>query len=170
MISRRQELGQLDYDSKARYQGGSLLLAVAYLTNGLVGLTSTLEAKYDLHRCYYIVIETILGGQNLKPSIQELEDNQSFFLFIFHLHKIVMIALCFMIVQGTHLKLGAQLGAILTLWDMIFFTNPFYQATEMDTTTMTKLWLKQIAFIGVSLLLATHGKTTTVGSHIRSGG
>ena len=100
----------------------------------------------------------IIQGKNFDPE-QETQ-NENFVLlisFIYHAQKILMLVLSFLIVQSNQLDWATLIGVGLTAWDMIFFTN-FTNANKADTISMVKLFLKQIAVIGICLLVATHGK------------
>lgn len=87
------------YESqKNSYQAGSLILAIAFLINGLIGLTQSRTAKLDFHRCHYIVSETLFFGDDFSPSRETLDQNFVLFGFIYHLQKVGMVVLSFMIV------------------------------------------------------------------------
>jgi hypothetical protein len=73
------------------------LLASAFLINGLVGLMQSRAAKVEFHRSHYIVTERLFGGMELNPTNQMLEESFVYFNFVYHLAKMLMIALSFVI-------------------------------------------------------------------------
>ena len=92
------EGAELDNFQKQCYQVGSLLLAISFLINGLAGLTQSKTAKQDFHRSHYIMLETIFMGRDFDPTRKTLDENFLAFSFMYHLQKILMLILSFLIV------------------------------------------------------------------------
>ena len=85
-------------EKKWTYNAGRLLLALSFLINGLTGLMQSRAAKVEFHRSHYIVTERLFGGVDLNPTNQRLEESFVYFNFVYHLVKILMIALSFAII------------------------------------------------------------------------
>ena len=103
---------------------GRVLLAAAFLINGLYGLMESKKAKHDFHRCYHVVIERFFGGSDLEPTEESLAQTYVFFNCVFNVQKMLMVALSFILVQGHKRNAACTMGICLVLCDMIFFTNP----------------------------------------------
>ena len=109
---------------KRSFTYGRLLLAAAFLLNGLSGLMLSKASKLEFLRCYYIVMERFFGGVDLDPTQQKLEENYVLFNFIFQIIKMLMVALSYLVLMGHKMEVVSLLGAGLVLWDIAFYTNP----------------------------------------------
>eukprot|EP00354_Favella_ehrenbergii_P005464 CAMPEP_0170457560 /NCGR_PEP_ID=MMETSP0123-20130129/4813_1 /TAXON_ID=182087 /ORGANISM="Favella ehrenbergii, Strain Fehren 1" /LENGTH=176 /DNA_ID=CAMNT_0010721397 /DNA_START=1 /DNA_END=531 /DNA_ORIENTATION=+ len=157
----------LDSSGKLTYLMGSYVLAFAFFLNGAIGLTLTRTAKQDFNRCQHVMFERLFGGSDLNPSPGTLEGSYVFFNFVFITHRLMMVALAYLIVQARQLELAGTLGFGLVAWDALFFTNPLLQVSDTERANMTKLLVKQVAFVGVCLLLTTYGKQGSAGGRSR---
>ena len=76
------------------------MLAFAFLLNGLSGLMQSTVAKHEFHKCQHVMFERLFGGTDLNPSKDTLEQSFVYFIFIYHLQKLLMIVFSVMIVQN----------------------------------------------------------------------
>jgi hypothetical protein len=143
---------------KWSYKAGTSLVATAFLVSGLTGLMSGKLAKVDYHHCYYVVMERFCGGADLNPTAEALEASYIYFNFVFHLHRLLLVALSFIIVQEQKMEAASSLGSGLLLLDLILFSNPMMSAEYIESTHVLKHLLKQLALIGICFMLKTHGK------------
>lgn len=101
-----------------------LLLAGAFLLDGVSGLMLSRTAKADFHRCFYIMIERFFGGDDLMPDNASLESGFVYFNFAWSLQKMLLVALSFLLIQRQQMDTAAMLAIGLITTDCLFFTNP----------------------------------------------
>ena len=156
---RRESLTSIS-EQRQIYQIGQYIVAAAFLFDGLVGLTLSSTAKQEFHRCQFVMLERFFGGDRLNPSDQNLADNFYYFSAIFLIHRLLMIAFGYLVVQQQYCETSGLLGAGLVIWDVVFFTNPLQQPTAPGSFLITKLLFKQMVILSICLFLIAEKDTS----------
>ena len=68
MVRRNQPPTQESAHRKRHYEIGTLIVAFSFLVSGISGIISSETALTDFNKCYYVILNRLLGGTDLNPS------------------------------------------------------------------------------------------------------
>ena len=81
--------------------------------------------------------ERLFGGYDIDPSSATLDSTYFYFNFAFIVHRLGMIVLGYLLLMGRkQVVLARGLAVSLTLFEIIFFTNPFVQTSDTERANM----------------------------------